>query len=66
MDNCHTLSQPHTCHDVSVNNTNFWHERLGHLNFKTLSKIASVGLVHRLPTLGKKSPGICGPCQFGK
>ena len=60
------MSQPLTCHNVSVNNTDLWHERLGHLNFKILSKIAGVGLVHSLPTLGKKSPGVCGSCQFGK
>ena len=62
MDNCCTLSQPHTCHNVSVNNTDLWHERVGHLNFKTLSKIASAGLVRGLPTLGKKSPGVYEPC----
>ena len=43
-----------------------WHERLGHLNFKTLSKIVSACLVCGLPTLDKKSPSVCGSCQFGK
>ena len=47
-----------------VNNIDLWHERLGHLNFKTLSKIASTSLVRGLSTLGKKSPCVCGPCQF--
>ena len=60
------MSQSHTCHNVSVNNTNLWYERLGHLNFKTLSKIASASLVSGLPSLEKKSPSVCGPCKFGK
>ena len=47
-----------------VNNIDLWHKRLGHFNFKTLSKIADAGLVHELPTLGKKSPSMCGSCQF--
>ena len=66
MDNCYTLSPPLTCQNVSVNNTDLWHARLCHLNFKTLYSTANTGLVHGLPALGKKSPGVCEPCQFGK
>ena len=29
-----------------------------------MSKIASVRLVLELPTFGKKSPSVCGSCQF--
>ena len=60
------MSQPYTCHNVSVNNNDLWHERLGHLNFKALSNITSASLVCGLPTLGKKSPSVCEPCQFDK
>lgn len=55
VDNCYTLAKPHMCHHVSVNDINIWHKRLGHLNFKILSKIASLGMVRGLPNLEKKN-----------
>ena len=54
------------CHHVFVNDIDLWHERLGHLNYKILSRITSAGVVRGLPTLGKQSPGVYGPCQVGK
>ena len=62
IDNCYTLSLPHTFYRVSINDTNLWHEKLGHLNYKILSRIAIASVVCGLPTLGKKSLGLCGPC----
>ena len=62
----HFVSTKHMSSCFFFNNTNLWHWILGHQNYKTLSKIASAGVVRGLPTLGKKSLGVCGPCQFGK
>ena len=64
MNNCYTLSQLLTCHNISVNNFDLWHEILGNLTFKTLSTIAGASLVCGLPTLGKKYPSVCGSCEF--
>ena len=56
LDNCYTFTPiSHTCYNTTTNETDLWHEKLGHLNFKTLNKIASTGVVHGLPTLGKQS-----------
>ena len=67
LDNYYTfrpISQ--TCHNITANKIDFWHEKLGHLNFKTLKRIARIGVVCGLPTLGKQSSKVCGLCQFGK
>ena len=66
-DNCYTLiSLSHTCHKMNSDNTKLWHERLGHLNYKSLKKLSDTGAVRGLPKIGKQSSGVCGPCQNGK
>ncbi|XP_062100438.1 uncharacterized protein LOC133806339 [Humulus lupulus] len=37
------------------NNTDMWHEKLGRINFKTLKKLSSTGIVRGFPRLGKES-----------
>ena len=65
-DNHYKLLQPHTCHTITLDNIEIWHQKWGHLNFENLTKIVNVGVVHGIPKLGKKEPRICGPCQVGK
>ena len=52
--NCYKLLQPHTCHTTTLDNIEVWHQMLGHLNFKNLTKIMNVGVVHGIPRLGKR------------
>ena len=33
FENCYTLAEPHTCHHVSINHIDFFHEKLSHLNY---------------------------------
>ena len=65
-DNCYQLIKSHTCYKVLHDNIDLWHQKLGHLNFKNLTKIVNTGAVRGIPTLSKKEPGVCGPCQLGK
>ena len=65
-DNCYQLIKSHTCHKVSRDNIDLWHQKLGHFNFKNLTKIMNIGVVCGIPTLSKKELGVCGPCQLGK
>ena len=51
---------------ISHDNIDLWHQKLGHLNFKNLTKIVNTGVVREIPTLSKKEPGECGPSQLGK
>ena len=63
LDNCYTFTLvSHTCHNTKTNEIDSWNEKLGHLNFKTLKRIVSIGFVRGLPTLGKQSSKVCGPC----
>ena len=65
--NCYTLTSPsHTCHKINSDDTKWWHERLGHLNYKSLKKLFDVGAVHVLPKVGKQLSKVGGPCQYGK
>ena len=66
-DNCYTLASPsHTCHKSGSNDIKLWHERLRHLNYKSLKKLFDVGVVCCLPKIGKQVSSVCCPCQHGK
>ena len=65
-DNCYTLISPsQTCQKVDSDDTKLWHERLGHLNYKSLKKLLDIGVVQGLPKIGKQSSGVYGSCQHG-
>ncbi|KAI3458659.1 hypothetical protein Pfo_015322 [Paulownia fortunei] len=38
-DNYYVLQQPQVCHNIKIDETDLWHQKLGHLNFKNLTKI---------------------------
>ena len=64
LDNCYALTSPsRLCHKVNIDDTKLWHQRLGHMNFKTLRKLSNTYAVRGLPKLGIQSPGVCGLCQ---
>ena len=43
-----------------------WHQRLGHANWRLISKLSKLNLVKGLPNLNYHSDALCGPCQIGK
>ncbi|KAB2608123.1 retrovirus-related Pol polyprotein from transposon TNT 1-94 [Pyrus ussuriensis x Pyrus communis] len=45
--------------------TQFWHRRLGHLNFRGLQQLSEKNMVHGLPYL-EATKDVCQGCQFGK
>ena len=49
-----------------VNDSWFWHERLGHASMKTLSKLVINDLAIGLPKLILDKDKICDACLFGK
>ena len=49
-----------------VNDSWFWHRKLGHASMKTLSKLVKNDLVIGLPKLNFNKNKICDACQFGK
>ncbi|GKC59303.1 putative ribonuclease H-like domain-containing protein [Tanacetum coccineum] len=46
--------------------TNLWHKRLAHLNFKTMNKLVKGNLVRGLPSKSFESEQTCVACQTGK
>ena len=43
-----------------------WHKRLGHVNFKIISKLSKNDLVRGLPRIPYKKDHLCDACQRGK
>ncbi|GKB98962.1 putative ribonuclease H-like domain-containing protein [Tanacetum coccineum] len=46
--------------------SNLWHRRLGHINFKTMNKLVKGNLVRGLPSKMFKNEHSCVACQKGK
>jgi transposase InsO family protein len=70
-DNCYGLlgltADPQIfCNNATIDDSELWHQRLGHLNFSDMLKIAGKDVVKGLPKMEKTGKGICGPCQLGK
>ena len=47
-------------------NSWLWHRRLGHINFKLISKLARKDLVTGLPKIGYTKDKLCSDCQYWK
>ena len=50
---------------TSISSLKIWHERLGHVNFKTIKDMVQKGDIHGI-TLEDVKPYICDGCQYGK
>jgi hypothetical protein len=71
VDNCYGLpgltSEPQIIRNkATIDDSELWHQRLRHLNFTDILKIASKEIVKDLPKMEKTGKGVCGPCQLGK
>nr|GEX39943.1 putative ribonuclease H-like domain-containing protein [Tanacetum cinerariifolium] len=51
---------------ATLDESNLWHRRLGHINFKTMNKIMRGNLVRGLPSKHFKNNHTCVACQKGK
>ncbi|GJS86185.1 putative ribonuclease H-like domain-containing protein [Tanacetum coccineum] len=51
---------------ATVNESNKWHRRLGHVNFKNLNKLVKGNLVRGLPSKIFQNNHTCVACQKGK
>jgi hypothetical protein len=71
VDNCYGLSGLTTDPQIfynkaTIDDSELWHQRLGHLNFTDMLKIAGKDVVKGLPKMEKTGKGICASCQLGK
>nr|GEX35787.1 putative ribonuclease H-like domain-containing protein [Tanacetum cinerariifolium] len=51
---------------ATLDESNLWHMRLGHINFKTMNKLVKGNLVRGLPSKIFKNNYTCVACQKGK
>ncbi|GJV55558.1 ribonuclease H-like domain-containing protein [Tanacetum coccineum] len=52
--------------NATLDESNLWHRRLGHINFKTLNKLVRGNLVRGLPSKIFENNHTCVSCQKGK
>nr|GEY05169.1 ribonuclease H-like domain-containing protein [Tanacetum cinerariifolium] len=51
---------------ATIDESNLWHKRLGHINFKTMNKLVKGNLVRGLPTQVFENDNTCVACKKGK
>ncbi|GJU17916.1 putative ribonuclease H-like domain-containing protein [Tanacetum coccineum] len=51
---------------ATIDESNLWHRRLGHVNFKTMNKLVNGNLVRGLPLKIFENDHTCVACQKGK
>nr|GEU71074.1 hypothetical protein [Tanacetum cinerariifolium] len=51
---------------ATLDESNLWHRRLGHINFKTMNKLVKGNLVRGLPSKVFKNDNTCVACKKGK
>ncbi|GJY67403.1 putative ribonuclease H-like domain-containing protein [Tanacetum coccineum] len=51
---------------ATTDESNLWHRRLGHVNFKTMNKLVKGNLVRGLPSKTFENDHTCVACQKGK
>ncbi|GJY11213.1 putative ribonuclease H-like domain-containing protein [Tanacetum coccineum] len=51
---------------ATIDESNLWHRRLGHINFKTMNKLMKGNLVRGLPSKLFENNHTCVACQKGK
>nr|GEX48233.1 ribonuclease H-like domain-containing protein [Tanacetum cinerariifolium] len=51
---------------ATLDESNFWHRRLGHVNFKTINKVVKGNLVSGLPSKVFTNDNSCVACKKGK
>nr|GEU30886.1 hypothetical protein [Tanacetum cinerariifolium] len=63
---CLILSLDFKLHDATNDESNLWHRRLGHINFKTMYKLVQGNLVRGLSLKIFKNDHTCVACQKGR
>nr|GEV01008.1 hypothetical protein [Tanacetum cinerariifolium] len=51
---------------ATIDESNLWHRRLDHINFKTMNKLVKGNLIRGLPTKVFKNDNTCVACKKGK
>ncbi|XP_019188855.1 PREDICTED: uncharacterized protein LOC109183091 [Ipomoea nil] len=65
-DNCYILTNDSYCYRSSIKESKLWHQKLGHLNYRSLEKLIKIEGVRGLPSIKVEKAGVCSACQAGK
>ena len=65
-DHCYKLASSIIYRKTTLDDTESWHQKLGHLNYRLLTRIVKTDAVKEVPLLKKKQLGICSSCQSRK
>ncbi|XP_057785954.1 uncharacterized protein LOC131003485 [Salvia miltiorrhiza] len=65
-DNCYIVSPENSCFQVLGDDTDTWHQKLGHTSLRNMKKLVKTDAIRGLPKLVINTKGVCGACQIGK
>lgn len=65
-DNCYLLCNDEVCLKVTTEETEAWHQRLGHMSHRSLQKLLSMETIRGIPKLKFDENKVCEACQLGK
>ncbi|XP_075524516.1 uncharacterized protein LOC142556908 [Primulina tabacum] len=65
-DNCYQIGEELSCKHAQITELDLWHQKLGHVNFKTLKNLSKYEAVRGVSNLSSGIPYVCGECQKGK
>ncbi|XP_022866044.1 uncharacterized protein LOC111385848 [Olea europaea var. sylvestris] len=67
-DNCYGVlpNSNYLCSSAEIDMSELWHQRLGHVNYRSLSKLVKKQIVDGLPRIDQSENAVCKPCQQGK
>ena len=65
-DNCYGITSGSgiVCNSAKQDETEMWHQRLGHVNFNDLSRLSSSELIRGIPKLKKITSYVCELCHW--
>lgn len=65
-DNCYLLTVKANCLHVKIEETEIWHQKLGHTSFRNLQKLISTQAITGIPRLKFHDKRLCDASQVGK
>ncbi|XP_075475725.1 uncharacterized protein LOC142510376 [Primulina tabacum] len=66
LDNCYQIGEKLSCKRAQITELDLSHQKLGHVNFKTLKNLSKYEAVRGMPNLSSGIPYVCGECQKGR
>ncbi|XP_022891908.1 uncharacterized protein LOC111406762 [Olea europaea var. sylvestris] len=67
-DNCYKVlpNSNYVYSSAKIDMSELWHQRLGHVNYRSLFKLVKKKIVDGLPKIDQSENVVCKPCQQGK